>query len=197
MFKQNSFDLPQAKLLIRIEMAIAALTILLLNVCWTPLIDHFTAGKYGYVNRQTIFILSLGIPLVYLNNFLWTMYFAQGRLKIILQSFVLAVCINVGLDVLLIPVYKNAGAAVAILISLMGQCIFYITKNELRQLNGSFLSCLFCTFIAVGVLVINSLLHINILISAGMAIIFFIALLLITRQINLKDTAALSYFLKD
>jgi len=166
-------------------------------VCWTPLIDHFKAGKYGYVNRQTIFILSLGIPLVYLNNFLWTMYFAQGRLKIILQSFVLAVCINVGLDVLLIPVYKNAGAAVAILISLMGQCIFYITKNELRQLNGSFLSCLFCTFIAVGVLVINSLLHINILISAGMAIIFFIALLLITRQINLKDTAALSYFLKD
>lgn len=101
MFKQDSFDMHQAKLLIRAEMAIAALTILLLNVCWTPLIDYFTDGKYGYVNRQTIFILSLSIPLVYLNNFLWTMFFAQGRLKIILQSFVLAVCINVGLDVLL------------------------------------------------------------------------------------------------
>lgn len=197
MFSQDSFNLDQAKLLVRAEMIVAAFTFLILNICWIPLIDPLTAGKYGLVNRQTIFILSLSTSLVYLNNFLWTMYFAQGRLKLILHSFLLAVGINVGLDLLLIPLYKNEGAAFAVLASLAGQSVFYISKNELKQLNNAFWSCLFCTLTAVVVLFIVRLWLSNTLILLGISAILFVLMLLITRQIRLKDTSSLIRFLKD
>lgn len=197
MFGENIFNIDQAELLIRAEMVVAAFTFLILNICWTPLMDHLTAGKYGLVNQQTILILSLSTPLVYLNNFLWTMYFAQGRLKLILHSFILAVCINVGLDLLLIPLYKNEGAAFAVLASLIGQCIFYISKNELKQLNKAFLSCLFCTLTALLVLFIVRLWLNNVFILLGISIMLFALLLLITKQVRLKNATDLAHFLKD
>jgi O-antigen/teichoic acid export membrane protein len=197
MFNQANFNSDQAKVLVRAEMMVAAFTLLILNICWTPLIDLLTAGKYGLVNQQTILILSLSTPLVYLNNFLWTMYFAQGRLKLILHSFLLAMGINVGLDLLLIPLYKNEGAAFAVLASLAGQCIFYISKNKLKQLNKAFLSCIYCTLTALLVLFIVRLWLSNTFILLGTSIVLFTLLLFITRQVRLKNTSAPAHLLKD
>jgi O-antigen/teichoic acid export membrane protein len=63
LFKQTiAADTTNLKLLLKAEIIIATLTILLLNILWVPVIDAVTAGKYGAVNSNTIFILSLCIP---------------------------------------------------------------------------------------------------------------------------------------
>jgi O-antigen/teichoic acid export membrane protein len=59
LFKDENYTGNNLKLLIRVEMIIATFTGLLLNMCWNPLIDQITGGKYGAVNSSTIFILSL------------------------------------------------------------------------------------------------------------------------------------------
>jgi O-antigen/teichoic acid export membrane protein len=98
LFQQTDFRVNDLKLLVRIEMIVAALVALILNICWSPVIDSITAGKYGSINVKTIFILSLCMPFIYINNFLWTVFFAQGRLKTILISFIITLMVNVGFD---------------------------------------------------------------------------------------------------
>jgi O-antigen/teichoic acid export membrane protein len=129
LFKQGDVDTGRLRSLLKTEFIIAGLTVLLLNICWSPVIDNLTGGKYGAVNTTTIFILSLCIPLMYLQNFLWTMFFAQGLLKTILHSFILALLINVAADLILIPLYKNEGAAAGFLLSCLAQNLFFIKKN--------------------------------------------------------------------
>ncbi|NNU34506.1 oligosaccharide flippase family protein [Mucilaginibacter sp. S1162] len=65
MFKQGVINIAGLKFLIRVEMIVAAFTVLLLNIYWSPIIDWVTQGKYGAVNVNTIFILSLCLPLLY------------------------------------------------------------------------------------------------------------------------------------
>ncbi|PTQ95132.1 O-antigen/teichoic acid export membrane protein [Mucilaginibacter yixingensis] len=196
LFKNNSYNTSKLANLARIEMGIATLTILLLNVCWSPMVDWVTAGKYGAVNRNTIFLLSLSVPVIYLNNFLWTMYFAQGRLKMIFHSFLIALIINIGLDLLLIPIYKNEGAAVSVLVSLSAQCVFYISKNHIVQLRAAFVSWLVCTASAAGcILTINHFIS-NAFLAPGAAIILFMLMLAVSRQARRGDVATLKEILK-
>ncbi len=70
-------------LLLRVELLVACFTALMLNMLWDPLIDMITAGKYGKVNIPNILALSGCIPLLYINNFLWTINFAKGKLKML------------------------------------------------------------------------------------------------------------------
>src|SRR5471030_2638662 len=121
---------------VRIEMIGSVFVGLVLNLCWAPVIDTITAGKYGAVNVTTIFILSLCMPLLYLNNFLWTIYFAQGRLRMILVSFILTFFVNVVGDIILIPFFKNEGAAFAFLAACLAQTIYYVKKNTAKELNN-------------------------------------------------------------
>jgi O-antigen/teichoic acid export membrane protein len=78
--------------LLRFEFVIAAFTGLLLNICWVPVIEPLTKGQYSTSNTQTILILSFAIPLLYLNNYLWTLRFAEQRMKSILKVFNNALC---------------------------------------------------------------------------------------------------------
>lgn len=197
MIRDDNFSMAESAFLIRMEMIVAAFSILMLNVCWSPVIDSLTAGKYGLVNERTIFILSLSTPIIYLNNFLWTMYFAQGRLKMILHSFLVAMGVNILLDVILIPIYNNEGAAFAVLLSLMVQCIFYISKNELKGLNQSFYPIIICTICAFVAGYIAKQLFTGVVYLLLSSAAIFIVLLLVTGQINLKDRDKLVLFLKD
>ena len=139
--------------LVHIELVIAAFTVLLLNLFWKPIIDPLTGGHYGAVNAKTIFILSLSIPLLYLNNFLWSFHFAQGGLKMIFRIFALTFLINLLLNAFLIPVIGNEGAAISFLLSILIQTILYSKKAAIsmtgcwQQLFGySFASLLCCGF---------------------------------------------------
>jgi peptidoglycan biosynthesis protein MviN/MurJ (putative lipid II flippase) len=80
---------------------------------------------YGAVNARTILILSLCLPLLYLNNFLWTLHFAHGRLRWILTAFAAGFVLNVSGDLVLIPLYGNEGAAGAFLGAILLQTLLY------------------------------------------------------------------------
>ena len=114
--------------IIRIEMVIVFFSILLLNICWIPAIDLITKGKYGAVNSNTILLLSLCLPFLYLTNFLWSILFAKGQIKIIFWIFSITFCINLTGDIIFIPIFKNEGAAFAYLLALLLQLILYIYR---------------------------------------------------------------------
>jgi len=98
-------DLDRLKLLARLEMIIAAFTIVLINVCWSPVIDRLTAGKYGLVNERHHICPHHMYP-AHTYQLLWTISFAKGRLKMIFTAFVITLTVNVIADVILIPIYK-------------------------------------------------------------------------------------------
>jgi len=186
LFKQGDMPMPALNYLVKIEMIIAALTILLLNIGWVPIIDFITAGKYGAVNVRTIFILSLCIPLLYLNNFFWTINFAKGRLKMILTSFIITFIVNVGGDILLIPILKNEGAAIAFLAACIVQFCYYMYKTRIEGLNHTWYPLIICLACAIISGIVVKMLIQNVWIMFPLSISIYIILLFITRQIKLN-----------
>ncbi len=193
LFQQKDNKIPELKFLVRVEMIVAAFIGLLLNLCWSPVIDRLTAGKYGLINVKTIFILSLCMPLLYLNNFLWTIYFAQGRLKMILTSFIITFLVNVIGDILLIPFLKNEGAALAFLAACLVQTIYYLKKNDIDKLANVWQPLIACTFGALvsGFLSI-SLFRDNWLMYPS-AIAFYVCIIFVTMQARLSDSKYLKH----
>jgi len=183
----NQPDMERLKFLTRMEMVVAAFTIVLINVCWAPVIDHITDGKYGLVNVHTIFILTLCIPLQYLTNFLWTTNFAKGRLRMIFHAFVITLTVNVIGDLILIPIFKNEGAAFAYLAGYIAQTAFYIYKSDIPGLNKALYPCIICTTCAcVGFLEAGFLFR-NIWIEIVGSVLIYAGLLLLTRQLRWRD----------
>jgi O-antigen/teichoic acid export membrane protein len=195
LFQQGSGEGNNLQLLIRTEIIIAALVGLVLNVCWAPLIDGLTGGKYGGVNTMTILLLSLCMPLLYVNNFLWTIYFAKGQLKMILHSFIITLMVNVGGDLVLIPLYQNEGAAFAFLLSCLAQVIFYLKQNEISSLKVIPYTLLICTGCAVGSGFLTRTFIPNVWAAMPVSVIIFIVLLVITRQIKAAYGKQLSLLL--
>ncbi len=187
LFKTDDHREADLKLLIRIELVIAAFTALLINMCWNPIIDMVTGGKYGAVNTTTVFILSLCIPFMYLSNFLWTIFFVQNRLKMILNSFLITFGVNVAGDLLLIPIYKNEGAAAAFLLACLAQVIFYLTKNTLAGLKGVFYSLILSLTCAAVSGFLAKMLFQNSWLALLSSVLFFVLLLLVTLQIKLRE----------
>jgi O-antigen/teichoic acid export membrane protein len=129
--------------LLKFEIIIASLVALLVNILWVPVIDFVTHGKYGLVNRTTIFILSLSMPFIYANNFLWSINFAQSHLKMIFNIFFITFLINTTGDIILIPVYGGEGAAVAYFLAILVQFILFSLKTvgpEIRKNQFVFLT---------------------------------------------------------
>lgn len=176
-------------ILLRIEMVIASLSALLLNLLWIPVIDPLTNGAYGMVNSVTILILSACIPLLYFNNFLWTIHFAQGRLKMIFYIIALTFAVNIAGDLLLIPPCKAEGAATAFLTALVIQSFFYLRKTTLEGISQNWLPLLVspaCAFIA---LYISASCFTKPLYMIPSALLIFILLLFLSGQIKKTDIA--------
>ena len=111
----------------------ASFIALLLNLVWVPLIDLITDGRYGAVNRDVVFILSLAMPLLYFNNYLWTINFAQGKLKRIFFIMGISFLVNIIACSILIPMFGNEGAAVANLAGFLLQTILYAGKSDIKM----------------------------------------------------------------
>lgn len=187
LFQQSDFRVEELKIFVRVEMIVAALVALILNICWSPIIDTITAGKYGSINVKTIFILSLCMPFLYINNFLWTIFFAQGRLKTILVSFIITLLVNVGFDIILIPIFKNEGAAFAFLLACVVQSVYYLRKNTVPGLNNIWASLIFCTASALVSGFAAKMLFTNCWLAFPASVIFYIVLLFASAQIKLSD----------
>ena len=190
MFQRGHVPVDELKFLIRTELIVATLVGLILNVWWSPVIDAATSDKYGAINEKTIFILSLCMPLLYLNNFLWTIYFAQGRLKMVLTSFIITFSVNVAGDIILIPLFKNEGAAFAFLVACLAQAIYYTSQNKITGLNKTWLTVIICIISAVLSGYIGIMLSPNTWLTLPLSIIFYLILLFASAQIKISDRKA-------
>ena len=192
LFQQTDFRVNDLKLLVRIEMIVAALVALILNICWSPVINSITSGKYGSINVKTIFILSLCMPFIYINNFLWTVFFAQGRLKVILISFIITLMVNVGFDIILIPFFKNEGAAFAFLLACVVQTVYYLKKNIIAGLAHIWQPLILCTASALISGFTAKILFANCWLALPAAIVFYTILLFAGKQLKLSDRHSLA-----
>ena len=180
----------QMRLLLKAEIIIACLVALCLNGLWSPVVDAVTAGRYGASNRQTIFLFSLTLPVLYLNNFLWSLHFANGRLKTILYSFVLSLAVNLLGNFLLLSRYGNEGAATAFFLSVTAQTVFYAvyTKDLFYfdwQSLGACVACAVFSGMCAAFLVSNTALLL--LASTGLYVLCLIG----TTQLRKKEMAVL------
>ncbi|MDR3696832.1 oligosaccharide flippase family protein [Mucilaginibacter sp.] len=191
LFQSADIRVGELKFLVRMEMILAAFTGLLLNLCWSPVIDRITSGKYGLINIKTIFILSLCLPVLYLNNFLWTVYFAQGRLKMILISFILTFLVNVLGDILLIPFFKNEGAAFAFLAACIVQSVYYLKQGTFPELKSVWQPLIPCTLCALVSGFLSRALFPDSWLVLPAAILVYLGLLFVSTQLRISDGKSL------
>jgi O-antigen/teichoic acid export membrane protein len=128
---KSSENLNSISFFLEWQIIIASYIALLLNICWIPLIDFISDGKYGNVNSGTIFILSLSMPILYFTNYLWTINFTKGNLKLVFSVMAVSFVVNITGCCILIPIYKNEGAAMAYFITVLTQLILYVRKKTL------------------------------------------------------------------
>ncbi len=121
--------------LARAEIMFSCFLALLLNLLWSPVIDAITDNKYGAVNSFTILILSSAVPFLYVNNILWSVNFAQRKMKLIFYittaTFIL-ICTG---DIFLIPFSHGEGAAIAYLTAIVTQCFLFINRTAFEGKN--------------------------------------------------------------
>ncbi|WDF53816.1 oligosaccharide flippase family protein [Mucilaginibacter sp. KACC 22063] len=181
------FEWLQAELIIAFGAAIV------LNLCWSPLVDAITSHKYGAVNKQVVFLLSMCGPVLYVNNFLWSINFAHGRMKFILKVFAITFFINLVGDVWLIQVWGNVGAAAAFLIATIVQGIMYCTsiKEVASKISLSFIVSLVCALISM---MAASYIFNNVVASTAFGMAIYLILLFITRTLNKEKLSMLKSF---
>jgi O-antigen/teichoic acid export membrane protein len=176
----------------RIELFIAFIIPLLMVCIWTDFVDYFTNNKYGAVNLTTYRILAICVPLHYLINFLWTMGFVQGQLKLIMYITIATSLLNVLLNLLLIPHYGSIGAASSFLgcsIVQAGLYFMLIHQKQLRIKLMPFFILFSCALISIIVakLVLGSTIFVAI---SALGLYFLLSFIL--KQISFSDLISLT-----
>lgn len=183
----NSEGINDLFVLLKLEIIIASLVALLLNILWVPIIDFITHGKYGTVNRATILILSASMPFIYINNFLWTMNFSKGKLKMIFFIFLVTFAVNVIGDIILIPFFSAEGAAVAYVAAIVGQFILFWIKAPVTEFKKSILPFLLSPIVAIAAGSLSVKVFDNTIPILTLSIFTFFFLLLFTKVIRKND----------
>ena len=124
------------------EISFAVLTALVLNLCWRYFADPLTGNKYGAVNADVVLILSLSVPFLYINNFLWSIAFAKGRTKLIFRIFSVTFGVNLAADLLLIPLLGNTGAAIGYLMAIVVQSILFCRAVKEAHYRPLIIACI-------------------------------------------------------
>lgn len=191
---RNANQPPDLSFFLEWQIMFASFVALFLNVIWGPVVDVLTEGKYGAVNTNTIFILSLGMPLLYLNNYLWTINFAKGKLKLVFSIIGISLAANIISCIILVKLYQNEGAAVANFIAMLVQAVLYIkvtglgmsTKQKLRLLAWPALA-IACGFL--GRKYIHSDMY-----GIILPLLVYFLVLIFSRQVRSRDWKALQGF---
>lgn len=172
---------------IRYAMIAATLLPLLLNIAWTPLMDAITGNKYGEVNKLSFFILSLCLPFQYMINLLWTVEFAQNRLKKILQITAVSCIVIVAGDLLMIPLMNAKGAALVYLLATMLEFGLYLRSSVISKIKESWISVALCTGSALLSGVAAERLTEPVHMRLAIALCIYSGLLILTSQVKWND----------
>jgi O-antigen/teichoic acid export membrane protein len=173
--------------LLRLEIIIACLVALVLNMLWVPVIDFITHNKYGAVNSHTILILSLCMPFLYFNNFLWTISFAKGQLKKIFHIFFICFVVNVLGTVVLIIFFNGEGAAAAYLVAIMLQSVLFFKLCGWSKYSKAVFGMLLSLVCAAVAGITANLIFSNAWAILLFAIILYFSGLLLTLQLKRGD----------
>jgi O-antigen/teichoic acid export membrane protein len=180
---------------IRYEMIAATIIPLVLNVVWIPLIDTLTNNKYGAVNKTNFLLLSLCVPFQYMINLLWTVEFAQNRLKRVFRITAITCFIIVAGDVLLIPLLDARGAAIVYLLATAIEYFFYLRVSVIAGIKESWQSLIFCVSVALlSGTVVNSITNV-VLIQLPLSVFIYFILLVATKQIKKEDLQMIKQWL--
>jgi peptidoglycan biosynthesis protein MviN/MurJ (putative lipid II flippase) len=76
---------------------------------------------------------------------LWSIHFAEGKLKSIFFIFAITFSVNILGDIVLIPLFKNEGAAVAFIIAVFVQSALYLRLTGFTWLKKCWVSLLLCS----------------------------------------------------
>ena len=184
---KTSVNAADPSFLLQWQIIIASFIALLLNVCWVPVVDLITDGKYGEVNSTTIFLFSLSMPFLYFNNYLWTINFAKGKLKLIFSIIAVAFIVNIVACSILIPLYQNEGAAIANLLSILVQVMLYFKSTDFSMsINKKLMLLLWpvtafvCGFIARQYIS-------NLVAGILVPLVIYIVIIFISKQVRVKD----------
>ncbi|HTS43348.1 MAG TPA: oligosaccharide flippase family protein [Puia sp.] len=185
----NLYKNEELIVLLRIEMIVSSFIFLMLNIMWSPVIDAITNNKYGASNIYNILLLSICMPFLYLNNFLWTINFARGKLSLIFGIITVTFLINVIGDIVLIPFLQGLGAAIAYLLAIVVQAIIYTrsTSTHSEILQKAWQSLCICIASAVICEFIVKWMFHDLWLQIVASIGFYSILLLVCRQIRSND----------
>jgi O-antigen/teichoic acid export membrane protein len=169
--------------LLKMEIVLATFIGLMLAVLWSPVVDGLTAGKYGAVNQSTIFFLVASMPLLYVNNFFWSILFSQNRLKTILGIIIITLSINIVADLILIPRYQNAGAAAGYMVAIIVQCLLFLRACRLYAVKV-WETVLLVPVIGAASLTLAITMMFPVWITGIITTFFFSLLIVATRQVK-------------
>ncbi len=189
-FQQNSINgkaVREPSFLLEWQITLASFMALLLNVCWVPVIDLITDGKYGTVNAKTIFILSASMPFLYLNNYLWTINFSKSKLKLIFYIMTATFAVNLVGCSILIPVLYNEGAAIAYLITIFIQSVIYFKVTPISMPVARRYRLMLWPAVAFGCGLIAHEYFTNKALAIALPLFIYVGIVFISRQFRGKD----------
>ena len=167
-----------------VELFLAALIPLILNILWVPLVALITHGKYGSSNSLQFLILSACIPLQFFINLLWSISFAAKKYKSVSTVTVVCAITNVCLNLILIPRFGGLGAATTFLGTTLLQALLYYRLVNRQITVISIWPILFFTTEAIGVYFASKQLKINFLLQGVFAVVLYLLITVLTKQIT-------------
>lgn len=172
--------------LLTVGVAISLLIPFVLIGVWSDLFDWITNNKYGKVNELTYLLLAISIPILYVNNFLWSIGIAQHQLKVILYNIITISILNIGLNLFLIPKYLGIGAAVSYVIPSIIQFFIYYKTINLSRINIKINSVLLIIGIGILLVIFVRIIHLNPIFKAIMLVVSFVFILFLSNIVNVK-----------
>lgn len=169
---------------------------LLLNMLWVPTMLFFTSGKYGPENHHIYFLLSLTLPFMYMINFLWTIAFAQGQLKLTMVLSVINSSLNIVLNLALIPSFGETGAAIAFLACNVVMLPVYLKKVNQASISLPFRQGLWVIGLALLTGIISYFIPAHGLVQALIAVTLYLLLLYGLRIFTITELKLLKHFVK-
>jgi len=166
------------------ELLLAMLLPLVFNILWTPVVGMITGGKYGATNAAEFLILSLCIPLQFFINLLWSLSFSVKKYKAVSSVTVSCAVTNIGLNLVLIPLFNGIGSAVAFLITNLLQAALYyrLVNKHVMHISLRPFALLFPAALA-GWFVTSSI-NMHFLLRLLLGIAFYLVIAVVSRQLS-------------
>ena len=177
-----------------VELFFAVLIPLCLNILWVPIVGLITNGKYGETNATQFLVLSVCIPLQFI-NLLWSISFGAKKYKSVTTITIVCAATNIVLNLLLIPKFNGLGAAIAFLTTtlLQGYLYYRLVSGQIMLMSLKPLA----VFVLIGAAVyfVTEHIPVHFLIQLLIAIVLYGAICFLTKQVTRQQLLNFKHFL--